>query len=253
ERLEAFIDGGDDGFVGFAFLDVLVDAFLDEDAFERAEMEFVFEFLLLQLEFALEQLDQLRGVFAQDFADSHLDRPIVLDDDDAAGDGDFAIGERVERVHEFFGIHAGWAFDFNFHFLGSEVVDGFDLELAFGGGVFDGGNERIRGGGGRDFLDDDGGLVLDLDFGADFDAAFAVLVIAGIHQAASRKVRQALERFLFENRDLGLKQFGKIVRQDARGQTDGDAFRAEHERERQFAGQGDRFLVASVVAGDELG
>ena len=35
--------------------------------------------------------------------------------------------------------------------------------------------------------------------------------------------------------------------------ADGDAFRAEHEQQRQFAGQGDRLLVAAVVAGHEIG
>ena len=98
-----------------------------------------------------------------------------------------------------------------------------------------------------------GGFVLRLDAGADFDRAFAVLIIARVHQAAGRKIRQAFERLLFENRDLRFEQFGKIVRQNARAQADGDAFRAEHQRERQFAGQGDRLVVASVVTRNEIG
>ena len=180
-------------------------------------------------------------------------RPVVFDDDDAAGDGRLAIGEGVQRIHQFFRVHARRAFDLDLHVLRREIVDGFDLELALARGVFDGGDQRIGRGGRRNFLDDHGGFVLDFDVGADFDRAFAVLVIARVHQAAGRKIRQALERLFFENGDLRFEQFGKIVRQNPRAQADGDAFRAEHEHERQLAGQRDRLLVAAVVAGNKIG
>ena len=144
---------GDDGFVRFALLDALVDAFLDEDSFQRAEVEFVLELFLLEFQLALEQADELLGVFAQDFAHGHFHRAIVADHDDAAGDGDFAIGEGVERINQFFGIDALRAFDFDLDFFRREIVDGFDLQLAFARRVFDGADERFGGGGGRDFLD----------------------------------------------------------------------------------------------------
>ena len=134
-----------------------------------------------------------------------------------------------------------------------EIVDALDLDLALARGVLDGANQRVGGGRGRDFLDDDGGLVLDLDLGADLDLARAVLVAAGVHEAAGLEVGQALERLLLEDGDLGLEQLGEVVRQDARGHAHGDAFGAEHEQQRQLAGQGDRLLVAPVVAGHELG
>jgi len=43
------------------------------------------------------------------------------------------------------------------------------------------------------------------------------------------------------------------MRQQSRAQTDRDAFRAEHQRERQFARQRHRLLVAAVVARHKLG
>ncbi len=65
ERLEALVHGRQDGLVGFALLDFLVNALFDEDAFEGAEMEFFLELGLLEFEFALEDIDELGGVFAQ--------------------------------------------------------------------------------------------------------------------------------------------------------------------------------------------
>ncbi len=43
------------------------------------------------------------------------------------------------------------------------------------------------------------------------------------------------------------------MRQNARGHPHRDAFGAEHEEQRELAGQGDGLLVAAIVAGDELG
>ena len=87
-----------DRLVGSALLDLFVKAFLDKDPFQRAEVQFVLELLLLQLEFAFEDVHELRGVFSQHFRDGHFHRPIVLDDDDAAGRGDLAVGKRVEGI-----------------------------------------------------------------------------------------------------------------------------------------------------------
>ena len=38
-------------------------------------------------------------------------------------DGDFAIGEGVERIDQLVGAHAGGRFDFDLDFLGGEIVD----------------------------------------------------------------------------------------------------------------------------------
>ena len=83
--------------------------------------------------------------------------------------------------------------------------------------------------------------------------ARALLVAAGVHQAALREIGQQRERLALQDRHLRLDQFAKIMRQDARAQPDGDALRAEHEQQRQLGGQRDRLFVAPVVAGDELG
>ena len=43
---------------------------------------------------------------AQHLGNGHFDGAIVLDHHDAAGDGDFAIGEGVKRVHQLLRAHA---------------------------------------------------------------------------------------------------------------------------------------------------
>ena len=253
EGLEAIHHGGVDGLVRFALLDLLVDALLDEDALQRAEIEVFLQLALAQLQLAFEQGDELVGVRAQHLAHGELDGPVVADDDDAAGEADLAVGEGVERVDELLGFHAGRGADLDFHVLAGEVVDGLDLDLAFARGVLDGGGEGLGGDAGRQLLDDDGGLVLDLDLGAHGHAAFAVLIIPRVHQAAGGEVWQAFERLVLQDRNLRLQQLGEVVRQQPRRKADGDALGAKHERQRQPAGQRDRLLVAPVVAGHELG
>ena len=43
ERLEALLHGGEDGFVGAGLLDFLVNAFFDENADQRFEMQFLLQ------------------------------------------------------------------------------------------------------------------------------------------------------------------------------------------------------------------
>ena len=53
ERLETLMHRSQDRFVSLALLDLFVEAFLDEDALQRAEMQLVLELGFLKLEFAL--------------------------------------------------------------------------------------------------------------------------------------------------------------------------------------------------------
>ena len=253
ERLETLVNRRNDRLVRLALLDQLVNSLFDKDAFQRAVMQLVEQVFFAQIEFTLENADKLIGVFAEHFADGQFHRAVVLDDDDAAGNGRFAIGERVKRIHHLLRIHAGGTFDLNLNGFRGEIADGFHLQLALARRIFDGADERIGRGGRRDFCDDHSGIVLRLDAGADFHRAFAVLIIARIHQAAGQKIRQTLERLLLEDGNLRFEQFGKIVRQNPCAQTDRDAFRAEHEVEWQFARQRHGLLVATVVAGNEIG
>ena len=141
----------------------------------------------------------------QHFADGQFHRAVVFDDHDPAGNRRFAFGESIQRIHHFVRVHGERAFDLNLDGLRSEIIDGLHLQFAFAGGVFNGGQQRIRRGGRRDFRDDHGGFIFDLDAGADFYGSFAVLIIARVHQAAGGEIRQAFKRLLLQNRNLRLE------------------------------------------------
>src|SRR5437667_4173080 len=137
EGLEAVEHGGGDRLVGPAVFDLFVEAFFDEDAFQRAAVQFVPEVLLLQFQFPLEDAQELGRVFSQNFRNGHLDRPVVPDDDDAAGDVDLAIREGIERIHQLIGADTAGGFDFDLDLFGGEIVDGLDPDFALARGVFD--------------------------------------------------------------------------------------------------------------------
>jgi hypothetical protein len=148
----------------------------------------------------------------QHLRNGHFDGAIVLDDNDAAGDGDFAVGESVKGVNQLSGADAAGGADFNLDFFGRKIVDALDFDFALARGVLDGFGERLGRGGGRNLGNDDGGIVAGLDASADLNLPRAVAVFAGVHEAAGLKVREDFERLLFENSDLSFEQFREIVR-----------------------------------------
>jgi len=83
-----------------------------------------------EFKLALHDIDELRRVLAENFGNGHFNRAIVSDDDDATGDGDFAGGESIKSVHQFFGGDAAWSFDFDFDFFSGEIVEALDFDLA---------------------------------------------------------------------------------------------------------------------------
>jgi hypothetical protein len=66
------------------------------------------------------------------------------------------------------------------------------------------------------------------------------------------KSGRTLKRLLLENGDLGLEQFGEIVRKNLARHADGNALGAKHEQQRKLRRQRHGFLVAPVVAGNEF-
>ena len=88
------------------------------------------------------------------------------------------------------------------------------------------------------------------DAGADFDfaAAFAVVVVGEVGDAAGGEVGVDAEGFSLEVVDGGAAEVGEVVGEDFGGEADGDAFGAFGEDEGEFDGEGDGFAGASVVA-----
>ena len=88
ERLEAVVNRGDDGLVRLALLDRLVDALLDEDALQRAVMQFVLSSCFSRNSSSRLRMATSWSVFSRSTSrHGQLHRAVVLDDHDAAGDG----------------------------------------------------------------------------------------------------------------------------------------------------------------------
>jgi hypothetical protein len=193
ERTKTVMHRLDDGFIRAALLDLLVNAVFDENSHERFVVQFLFELLLFEVELALEVLDQLRGILPQHFRHRHLDGPVVPDHDDAAVDRRLAIGECIQRIHQFFSADSLRRFDLDLHVFRREVIDAADLQFALPHGVFNRREQRLGRGRWRNLLDDDCRFVLDLDLRAHLDAPFAVGVLARVHQPARLEIGQAFK------------------------------------------------------------
>ncbi len=100
ERFKAVINCRDHRFVGFALFDLFVNALLDENTFQCAEMLFIQQFALPGFQLALVELHGLRGVLAKRLGGGHLHRSVVFDDRNATGKGNLAIGKGVESINQ---------------------------------------------------------------------------------------------------------------------------------------------------------
>ena len=78
---------------------VFVDAFLDEDAFQRGEVKLLVHLAEFNLQLAAQQLAGAVGAVAQDCAHVQELRFVVLDHAAVGRDRHLAVGERIERVH----------------------------------------------------------------------------------------------------------------------------------------------------------
>src|SRR5215471_6166617 len=106
EWLKAIAHGSHDRLRCLALFDAFVEALFDENALERAKMQFVLKLRFAEFEFAFESRDQLLCICAQDIRDRHLDWPVVFDDNDSAGNGYLAVGECIKRIDQLFGADA---------------------------------------------------------------------------------------------------------------------------------------------------
>ena len=169
KRFETIVNSAEDSFVRFALLDFFVNALFDEDAFQRAKMQFVVQLALFDLQLALIKLHRLRRVLAQHLRSRHLDGPIVFDDRDAARDRDFAIRERIKRLDQLLRGDAGRRLQFDLNVLRSVIINAANLEFALINGGFDRSDQTLRGRARRNFRDDDCVFVLRLNFRANFN------------------------------------------------------------------------------------
>ena len=194
EGEQAFVDMGHDSFHRLPLLEllVLVDAFLDEDTFERREIELFADLAELDFKLAAKQVAGALGAVAQQVADGEEHRLAVADDTAVGGDGDLAVGEGIEGVYGFVGGGAALEMHQDTRLVGGVVVDlaylDFPLLVSLEDRLDDG-----AGGLAVWYLGDGEGHIVDfLDFGPDAHTAatFAVIVTGDIDETPGGEVGQ---------------------------------------------------------------
>ena len=236
-------------------LEDLVDAVLEEDALERIPVPLVLQLAELDFELAAQDVAGVVGVVLEDVVHGEELRLAVLDDAGVRGDGGLAVREGVEGVDGLVRGYVVGEVDDDLDLLRGHVLDLLDLDLALFAGLQDGVDQHVGGLPVGDFRDVDRVLVDLLDLGADLDdaAALAGVVLAAVGVAAGREVGIELIRLLPQDGDGGVEKLVEVVRENLGGHTDGDAFRALREQERETHRELGRLLVAAVVGGHPAG
>ena len=202
ERVEAFVDRFDHGFPGFAFLNIAVDAVLDEDALQRTVVPLVIELAEEDFEFLEKERLGLEGAVLQDLGNRHEVRAAFVNDAGIGRDADLAIGKPEKGLAGHLGIGSGGKVDKNFDILGGIILDPGDLNFAFVVGIDDG-IHNPAGGGAEGNGTDPNELGFDhLNIGPDPDLSSAetLAVIADVNKTAGVEVGKRVRRVAFAKR-----------------------------------------------------
>ena len=181
----------------------LVDAFLDEDLFERTGHQVLQQFALADLEFLAKEFLGVFGRTTQHLAHGEEVRLLVVDDAAVWRDGDLAVGEGIKRIDGLVARNARHQMDDNLGMVAGEVVETLDLDLALFDGLSYRLNERI-GGFAKRHIGDAQRLLVDLVDAAthlDDAATSTVVIFRNIDEATCREVGIEFERFAFETSD----------------------------------------------------
>ena len=148
------------------------------------------------------------------------------------------------------GVAALREMDEDFNLIGGVVVDVLDFDFALRVRGENRINQRFGIRSKRQFCNRQNVLAARFDFRANlnFSAALAVVVFGEIRHAASREIGKNPEALALQMIDRRAAEIVEIVRQNLRRQTNGDAFRALRQHEREFDRQRHRLPVAPVVA-----
>ena len=228
----------------------LVDALLDENLLQRAEVQLFEQFAAPYLQFAAQQVHGVVYGVAQHVADGEKLRFVVLNHAAVGRDVHLAVGEGVEGVDGLVRRHARCQVHLHLgvggrvvvHFLGLylALVDGLENRLDECAGVLAEGNlayhQRL--------------IVEFLYLGAHFEhpAALAVVVAAHIDAAPRGEVGIEMEFLAAQVADGGVAYLVEVVRQNLGGEAHGDALGPLCQQQRELHRQRDRLLVAAVVA-----
>ncbi len=183
------------GLVGFALLDALVDPVLDEQLDERLAVQFVPQLGLTDLQFALQERDQLLRVEPDHAVDFHLHGPLALDHDQVGVQGDLAVRPVVERRDRLFGVLPRGQGNDDLGGRRREVVDGPNPQFFLPDRVLDRGDDAFGRRAERDLPHDELVALALLDLGTQPHLAVAAPIVGGVHQTALGEIWHQAETF----------------------------------------------------------
>ena len=233
----------------FAFLDVAVDAVLDEDFLERRKVPRLAQLAELDFQLAFEQVPGAVRADPQDVGDAH-EHGLVFEHDTAVGrQTHLAVRERVQRVQHFVGRDVVGQVHNHFDLVGGVVLDLFDLDLALVVGLKDAVNQRPRRHAVRHLSNHQRLAVhlVDARTHPHAVAAKAVVVVLHVRHPSRREVRVELEALVLVVSDARVDELNEVVGQDFAGQTHGNPVHPARQEQRKLHGKRFRLLVPSVV------
>ena len=251
ERSQAFVDVFTSGIhvLGlFEFL-ILVDAFFDEDFFERGEVQAFEQFSPTDFKLFAEESEGIVCRLPEHIAYGEEMRLLLVDDTTVGRDAHLAIREGVERIQCLVRRYARGEMDEDFYLFGSQILYLANLDFPLFAGFHDGVAHRWDGLPEWNFGDGKRLVVYFIDFGTNLHhtTTFAVVVLRHVDGTTCLEVGIELELLLAQIGDGGIAKLVEVVRKNLGGQTDGNPFHSLSEEERKLDGKRDGFFVSSVV------
>ena len=234
---------------------VFIDALLDEDLLQRAEVQLLQQFVAFDLQFLSDEAHGAVHRVAQHVAHGEELRLVVLNHAAVGRDVHLAVGKRVERVDGLVRRHAGSQVHLNLHLGRCQVGHVARLDLAFLNSFGDALNQGVDGLREGNLANDKRLLVLFLNLRTHLQhtAALSVVIFRHVDAAARQEVGVQLERLSVQVFDGGVAQLIEVVRQNLRRQSYGNALGTLRQQQRKLRRQRDRLFVAAVVRQLPLG
>ena len=227
ERLQFGIDECHYLILTLALLEfaLLVDAFLDEDAFERGEEKLFFQLAFSDHQFATEQSHGAVNAMSEHIAHGEELRLVVLDDAAVGRDVDFAIAEGIECIHRFVRRSARSKMYEDFNICRCDVfyLASLDFSLFYRlGNAFD---EAYCGFAVWYFADDECFVVEFVNLGSylQYATSLTVVVFAYVYGTSCREIGVDIEWFTLKVVDSSIAEVVEVMWQYLAAQTHGDA------------------------------
>ena len=228
---------------------VLIDTLLDENLFQRLEVQLLQQLVLAYLQFLTDEVLGTLGTVYQQVAHGKELRFVVLDDAAVRRDANLAVGKGIERIERLVAADARHELHLNLDACRRQVVYVACFDLALLDGFLNTVYQAVNGLRVGQVAYDERFLVqfLNLRPHLQHAAALSVVVFAHVDAAACLEVGIEVELLAVQVRDGCIAYLTEVMGQDFRRQAHGNTLGSLREQQRELDGQGDRLLVASVV------